>query len=101
MAEDKRPEQKEANYLLLGNFLTSSPSRIKYAKEFYEYLDEASKNKNAQELIRKMGLEDSLEEISYKNVSLGKYQRDINKAFKDMRAVEDSSDLTPKEKKRD
>lgn len=48
---------------------------------------------------------ESLEDISYKNVPLGRYQRDINKAFKDMRAIknmraiEDSSEPTPAKKK--
>jgi conjugative element/phage-associated large polyvalent protein len=99
MAEDKRPEQREANYLLFGHFLSTSPSRTKYAKEFYEYLNEASQNKKAQKLIREQGLEDSLEEIAYRNVPLGKFQREINKAFRDMRTVEDSDQYTPAEKK--
>jgi len=99
MAEDKRPEQREANYLLLGNFVSTSPSRTKYAEEFYEYLNEASQNKKAHELIRKNGLDKSLEEISYRNVPLGRYQRDINKIFRDMRTIEDSNRFTPSEKK--
>lgn len=100
LAEDKRPEQREANYLLLGNFVSNSPSRTKYAKEFYDYLNEATQSKKAQELIRKMGITDeSLEEISYQNIPLGKYQRDINKAFKEMRAIEDSNDIPPAKKK--
>ena len=75
-AEDKRPEQREANYLLLGNFVSSSPSRTKYVNEFYEYLREAEQNKRAQKLIREKGLDASLEEISYQGrVQLGKYQQ--------------------------
>lgn len=67
LAEDNRPEQEEANYLLLGNFLSKSPpSRTKYANEFYEYLDEATKNKNAQKVILEKGITDAeLDPIDY------------------------------------
>lgn len=100
MAEDKRPEQREANYLLLGNFVSNSPSSTKYAKEFYQYLDEASQNKKAHKLIREKDLANVvLEDIAYKDVPLGRYQTQINAAFNDMRKVEDNTKLTPKEKK--
>lgn len=99
MAEDKRPEQREANYLLLGNFVSNSPlNRTKYQNEFYEYLREAEQHKRSRKLIEQKGLIESMEELAYENVPLGKYQRQISKKFKDMRAIEDSN-LTPHEKK--
>lgn len=100
MAEDKRPEQREANYLLLGHFVSNSPpSRTKYMNEFYDYLRKSEQNKRGQKLIREKGLEESLENLSYRNVPLGKFQREISKNFKAMRAVEDDAEISAKDKK--
>ena len=100
MAEDKRPAQREANYLLLGHFLSTSPSRTKYANEFYEYLREATKNKNAQKIIREKGITDSeLNTIKYEGTPIFAYNLLISKMFKQMRTDEDDSSLTPAQKK--
>lgn len=101
LAEDKRPEQRESNYLLLGNFVSNStPSRTKYAEEFYDMLREATKNKNAQRIINEKGLSDkSLESMEFNGVHLFAYNRAISKLFKELRSIEDS-DMKPAEKKR-
>lgn len=101
LAEDKRPEQREANYLLLGNFVSNStPSRTKYAEEFYDMLREATKNKNAQRIINEKGLSNnSLESMEFNGVHLFAYNRAISKLFNELRSVEDS-DMNPAEKKR-
>lgn len=101
LSEDKRPEQRESNYLLLGNFVSNStPSRTKYAEEFYDMLREATKNKNAQRIINEKGLSDkSLESMEFNGVHLFAYNRAISKLFRELRSIEDS-DMKPGEKKR-
>ncbi|HUC95884.1 MAG TPA: LPD38 domain-containing protein, partial [Candidatus Saccharimonadia bacterium] len=103
LAEDKRPEQRESNYLLLGNFVSNSPpARTKYANEFYEYLREATQNKNAQKVIFEKGITDaSLDSISYSDVPIFAYNRSISKLFKAMRTVEDDSSLNGPQKKKE
>lgn len=93
LAEDKRPAQRESNYLLLGSWLTNSPtSRTKYANQFYEYLDE-SKRANAGE---KMG-EANPEKARFAHLS--KYNQEISKRFREYRDIE-SSNIDAKTKKR-
>ncbi|MBS0655338.1 MAG: hypothetical protein JSR46_06155, partial [Verrucomicrobia bacterium] len=100
LAEDKRPEQREANYLMLGHFVSNSPpSRTKYQNEFYEYLREAEQRKQSQKLVQKKGLDESLEDLSYQHVPLGKYQRRIGKLFKDMRSAEEDETMSAAQKK--
>lgn len=101
LAEDKRPEQNEANYLMLGNFVSNSPpNRTKYMNEFYEYLNEATKDKKTRDLIRKKGMDDaSITDLKYNTVPIFRHNRNIQKAFRDMRAIEDSDEYTPTEKK--
>jgi hypothetical protein len=100
LEEDKRPAQREANYLLLGNFVSNSPpARTKYANEFYDYLKEAEQRKQSQKLIQRKGLDESLEDLSYQSVPLGKYQRRIGKLFKDMRSAEENTAMSPEAKK--
>jgi len=100
LAEDKRPEQREANYLLLGHFVSNSPSsRTKYQNEFYDYLREAEQRKRSQKLIREKGLQESLEDLSFQKVPLGKYQRQISKLFREMRAAEDDPKVSASVKK--
>lgn len=102
LAEDKRPEKREANYLLLGNFVSNSPpSRTKYAEEFYGLLGEATRSKNAQRIIQENGLSDkSFEALEFNGVPLFAYNSAISKLFKELRSIEDSSDIKPAEKKR-
>lgn len=101
LAEDKRPEQREANYLLLGNFVKNSPeSRTKYANEFYEFLNQATKSKNAQKIIQEKGLTDSgLDEIDFGGVPLFAFNRQISNLFKKMRTIEEEATISPKKKK--
>jgi hypothetical protein len=97
LAEDKRPE---GNYLLIGNFVTSStPTYTKYQRDFYDYLDEATKQKNAEKLVRENGIDDPrLDELQYKGVNIFSYNRKISKRFKQIRDVE-NSDKSAKQKK--
>ncbi len=101
MAEDERPEQREANYLLLGNFVSNSPtSRTKYANEFYSLLNEARESKAAERLIKSKGIIDpELNEIQYRGTPLFKYNSEISKLFKAMRAAEENKALSGAEKK--
>lgn len=103
LAEDNRPEQKESNYLLLGNFVSNSPSaRTKYANQFYEYLREASQNKNAQKLILEKGITDAeLDQIDYADVPIFAYNRQLSKLFKAMRSIEDDKSLSSSQKKKE
>lgn len=85
LEKDKRPEQREKNYLLLGHFVSdNTPSRTKYQQKFYEHLDKQNRSKAAGEKVGK--------------VNLSKYNSEISKLFKKMREIEDS-DINPKEKK--
>lgn len=100
LAENKRPEQRESNYLMLGHFVRNSPeSRTKYANEFYEYLREAEQRKRSQKMIKEKGLDESLEDLSFQRVPLGKYQRKISKLFRDMRSIEDDENMSSAAKK--
>lgn len=100
LAEDKRPEQREKNYLLLGNFVSdSTSSRTKYQQQFYEYLNEATQSKNAATYIRKNGLKDAnLEPITHKGVNLFAYNKQISAKLKLLRQIEDSN-RSPADKK--
>jgi hypothetical protein len=82
-AEDKRPAQRESNYLLLGNFVSNSPaSRTKYANQFYEMLESARHSKEEA----KRGGEGSSEKFK----RLSSYNAKISKKFQEYRAIEDS-----------
>lgn len=91
LAEDKRPAQREANYLLLGNFVTTSPpSRTKYQERFYELLEE---QKHSKEIEKREG------KASSKNLSfLNDYNKRISNLFKQYRDIE-SSDVDANIKK--
>ncbi len=81
LAEDKRPEQKEKNYLLLGSFVAdSTPTRTKYATQFYKMLDEERRAKTPL------------------GKTLTHYNTKISKSFRKYREIEDSK-IDPKQKK--
>lgn len=103
LAEDKRPEQNEKNYLLLGNFVSdSTPTRTKYANEFYEHLREATLDRNAQKIIQSKGITDSgLDSVQSHGVNLFAYNRNISKLLKNMRTLEDDSTIKASEKKKE
>jgi hypothetical protein len=83
-AEDKRPQQRESNYLLLGNFVSNSPpSRTKYANQFYEMLESARHSKEEA----KRGEGGSPEKFK----RLSSYNAKISKKFQEYRAIEDSN----------
>jgi len=98
-AEDKRPEQREANYLFLGNFVKNSPeSRTKYANEFYEYLKQVEQRKSSQKFLRSSG-EKEIEDLPFQHVPLARYNRRISNLFREMRSIEDDSTMSPSTKK--
>lgn len=81
LAEDKRPEQKEKNYLLLGHFVSNNtPTRTKYATQFYKMLDEERRAKTPL------------------GKTLTHYNTKISKSFRKYREIEDSK-IDPREKK--
>lgn len=87
LAEDKRPEKQYTNYLLLGNFVSSSPvSRTKYAQEFYDKLEQMRVGKAGEkhgvppEGIKKL-----------EKAGLTQYNTRINKKFTEYREVQESN----------
>lgn len=95
LAEDKRPEQNEKNYLMLGNFISdNTPTRTKYQNDFYEILDKQTKQKKAEKVVPEFGDPDIL------NVDLTDWNKDISGLFKDIREAEDDSSLSPAAKKK-
>lgn len=104
LAEDKRPEKNEANYLLLGNFVSNgTPTRTKYANEFYEYLNKATQEKKARSYIQQKGLGDErLLELKFNGAALFAYNKGITQLFKEIRRIEDSNiDAAEKKRKMD
>lgn len=99
LAEDKRPE---SNYLLIGNFVTSStPTYTKYQHDFYDYLNEATQQKNAEKLVEKYGITDSrLDDLQYKGVNIFAYNRKIGNRYRQIRDIENSDD-SPQSKKKE
>lgn len=94
MAEDKRPEQNEKNYLLLGNFVSeNTPSRTKYQTDFYEMLHEKTTQNKARKILKGYG------DPALDNVDLVAYNKDISAKLKYMRDIEDSSVLSPAAKR--
>lgn len=95
LADDKRPEKREKNYLLLGHFVSeNTPSRTKYQVEFYNMLDEKTKQTRAKKIIPGYG------DKALDAVDLGQYNRDISARFKEMRRIEDDVNMSASEKKR-
>src|SRR5690606_27664691 len=92
LAEDKRPERRESNYLLLGNFVSSSPERrTKYAEKFYSYLEESKLDKQT------IKIEGGRTRRNFGH--LNSYNSRISKLFKEYRDIEDSK-IDAKEKKK-
>ena len=88
-AEDKRPEQREANYLLLGNFLSKDTERrTKHAREFYEYYNEAKQNHKINKSVPGLSFD-----------MLNSFNNQISAHFRAMRQVEDNARYSPAQKK--
>jgi hypothetical protein len=95
LAEDKRPEKREKNYLLLGNFVSeSTPSSTQYQTEFYEMLDQKTRQNQAKKIIPGYG------DKSLDAADLMQYNKDISDRFKFMREIEDKRNISPAEKRR-
>lgn len=86
-AEDKRPDRNLSNYLVLGNFVSNSPtSRTKYAEEFYELLESLRVGKAGE----KHGV--PAKDIKrLENAQLNKYNARISKEFGRYRDVQESN----------
>lgn len=85
LAEDLRPEQREKNYLLLGQFVSNNtPNNTKYTQEFYNKFE-------SSKIEKKRGNEND-----YK--ILNSYNTKISKLLKDYRSIEDQK-MDPKRKK--
>ncbi|MBS0635491.1 MAG: hypothetical protein JSR37_08525 [Verrucomicrobia bacterium] len=61
--------------------------------KYYEYLHKAEKQKQSRKMIESKGLQESIPELEYEHVPLGKYQRQISKLFRDMRSIEDDTQM--------
>ncbi len=94
LSTDKRPEQREKNYLLLGNFVSeNTPTRTKYQTQFYEFLSEKTRQTKARTVIPEYG------DAALDEVDLFAWNREISSAFKEIRRIEEDPDISSKDKK--